>query len=81
MTKETNDSTAIISERAMEIINKLKRIREDFEETSDAEAWMEKEAWAHLQEFFLGEMQPLESELTEEIFDANNFETEQVKAD
>tara|TARA_R110000772_G_scaffold116567_2_gene221727 strand:+ start:1480 stop:1725 length:246 start_codon:yes stop_codon:yes gene_type:complete len=81
MTKETNDSTAIISERGMEIINKLKRIREDFEETSDAEAWMEKEAWAHLQDFFLEEMQPLESELTEEIFDANNFETEQVKAD
>lgn len=81
MTKETNDSTLIISQRGMEIINKLKRIREDFEETSDAEAWMEKEAWAHLQEFFLGEMQPLESELTEEIFDANNFETEQVKAD
>ena len=81
MTKETNDSTVIISQRGMEIINKLKRIREDFEETSDAEAWMEKEAWAHLQEFFLGEMQPLESELTEEIFDANNFETEQVKAD
>ena len=49
--------------------------------TSDAEAWMEKEAWAHLQDFFLEEMQPLESELTEEIFDANNFETEQVKAD
>lgn len=81
MTKETNDSTLIISQRGMEIINKLKRIREDFEETSDAEAWMEKEAWAHLQEFFLGEMQPLESELTEEIFDANNFETKQVKAD
>lgn len=81
MTKETNDSTLIISQRGMEIINKLKRIREDFEETSDAEAWMEKEAWAHLQGFFLEEMQPLESELTEEIFDANNFETEQVKAD
>ena len=81
MTKETNDSTVIISQRGMEIINKLKRIREDFEETSDAEAWMEKEAWAHLQGFFLEEMQPLESELTEEIFDANNFETEQVKAD
>ena len=80
MTKETNDSTLIISQRGMEIINKLKRIREDFEEPSDAEAWMEKEAWAHLQEFFLGEMQPLESELTEEIFDANNFETEQVEA-
>ena len=81
MTKETNDSTLIISQRGMEIINKLKRIREDFEETSDAEAWMEKEAWAHLQEFFLGEMQPLESELTEAIFDAKNFETKQVKAD
>ena len=81
MTKETNDSTVIISQRGLEIINKLKRIREDFEETSDAEAWMEKEAWAHLQDFFLEEMQPLESELTEEIFDANNFETEQVKAD
>lgn len=81
MNNNNNDSTVTISERGMEIINKLKRMREDFAETSDAEAWMEIKAWAHLQEFFLGEMQPLESELTEEIFYANNFETEQVKAD
>jgi len=81
MNNNNNDSTVIISQRGMEIINKLKRIRDDFEETSDAEAWMEKEAWAYLQGFFIEQMQPLESELTEEIFDANNFETEQVKAD
>jgi len=79
MNNINNDSTVLISKRGMEILRELKKVRDDFEEVSKCEAEVSEAAYSELENFFLEQMRPLESELAEEIFDANNFRTEYVK--
>ena len=81
MNNINNDSTVLISKRGMEILRELKKVRDDFEEISKCEAEVSEAAYSELENFFLEQMRPLEAELTEEIFDANNFRTEYVKTD
>ena len=80
MNKVNNDSTVIISTRGREIIKEIKKVRETFLQVSECELEIGEAAWSELERFFLEEMRPLESELTEEIFDANNFETEDAQS-